>query len=480
MTVSAVPAPLARVELARDARTTLVLPAALGLFGIGLVAVAVLFLGGPAMFGTAALGVLVAGFGAWIALRTRSLRLVVETDYLHLTGIRVDRRYHLAHGDLKRVATAGPTGVRLRTRPSTLGLGMGRTTLGVDEHVEVIRLGATPSVILVPTERGRVAVAPASEAVLVQALMGAARTRAERPALRPAPVVGPMGPPLGPIGAAISPVGTAAASSVIGPVSSASAAVPGTSPLGVPPLRPPVAPAASPAAPPAAVQPRPMTGIERMALEERMATERRTALTGARSEQAAASLASMAAINPRVAAAPASALPVSRPWRASPPPTATTVPVPTPGATIAAVATAATAAGAAAAATRAVPATLTAGTPARRLFKAIPRTIPRALPRRRPARPMAWRISRPTVGAELALLATPLVGAGVVWILATIVSGTGPGTDGLDPIGAALLLCGPIAMLAVWLARSRWPRLAGLSSVAAVISLALVARALIG
>ncbi len=93
---------------------------------------------------------------------------------------------------------------------------------------------------------------------------------------------------------------------------------------------------------------------------------------------------------------------------------------------------------------------------------------------------MAWRISRPTLGAELALLATPLVGAGVVWILATIVNGTGPGTDGLDPIGAALLLCGPIAVLAVWLARSRWPRLAGLSSVAAVISLALVARALIG
>ena len=52
----------------------------------------------------------------------------------------------------------------------------------------------------------------------------------------------------------------------------------------------------------------------------------------------------------------------------------------------------------------------------------ISRTLPRALPRRRPARPMAWRISRPTLGAELALLATPLVGAGIFWILATIVT----------------------------------------------------------
>jgi hypothetical protein len=92
---------------------------------------------------------------------------------------------------------------------------------------------------------------------------------------------------------------------------------------------------------------------------------------------------------------------------------------------------------------------------------------------------MAWREARPTLGEELALFGAPLVGAGIVWLLAAIV-GTAPGTDGLDPVGAALLLCGPIALLAVFLARGRWPRLAGLSSVAAVIALALVARAVIG
>jgi hypothetical protein len=37
-----------------------------------------------------------------------------------------------------------------------------------------------------------------------------------------------------------------------------------------------------------------------------------------------------------------------------------------------------------------------------------------------------------------------------------------------------------VAVLAIFLARTRWPRLAGLSSLAAVLALALVARAVIG
>ena len=161
---SAVAAPLARVELARDARTTLVLPALLVGLGMvlvgGSVALFIGAIGGPAMVLVAGLGAVLAGLGVWIWLRTRSLRLVVEADYLHLTGIRVDRRYHLARGDLKRVAAEGVSGVGLRRRRSTL-LGVGPATLGGGERIEVIRLGATPSVVLVPTELGRVAVAPA-------------------------------------------------------------------------------------------------------------------------------------------------------------------------------------------------------------------------------------------------------------------------------------------------------------------------------
>jgi hypothetical protein len=77
------------------------------------------------------------------------------------------------------------------------------------------------------------------------------------------------------------------------------------------------------------------------------------------------------------------------------------------------------------------------------------------------------------------MLGAPLVGAAAVWAIA-VFAGTRPAEDGLDPIGFALLLCGPVAALAAFLARSRWPRLAGLTSVAAAISLGLVVRALIG
>jgi hypothetical protein len=92
---------------------------------------------------------------------------------------------------------------------------------------------------------------------------------------------------------------------------------------------------------------------------------------------------------------------------------------------------------------------------------------------------MAWRATRPTLGREIALLAAPLLLAGVVWFMAALVGATATG-EGLDPLNFALLLCGPVAVLAIFLARTRWPRLAGLSSLAAVLALALVARAVIG
>jgi energy-converting hydrogenase Eha subunit E len=92
---------------------------------------------------------------------------------------------------------------------------------------------------------------------------------------------------------------------------------------------------------------------------------------------------------------------------------------------------------------------------------------------------MARRITWPELPPNVVLVATPLVGALASWLLAVIL-GDAPGASGMDPVAAALLLCGPIAGLAVFLAYNRWPRLAGLSSVSAMIALLLVARALIG
>jgi hypothetical protein len=451
MTVSATTAPGGAVTLARDRRTTLGpgLLVLLGLVVIGLgVAAGVLVGPGVPMAVLLLIGAVLAVVGGWVILRIRSLRLRVEPDYLHLTGMGVDRRYHLAKGSLARVASAG---LARRRRPSLLGSAVGPATLG-DETVELIRLGATPSVILIPTEQGRVALAAAAEDELVQTLMAAARTREER----------------APVAATVISAPAALAPAAVAPAAMAAAAV---------------APVPAPAPRPAQPEPpaRPLTGIERMALEEKMAEERRAALTGARSEQAAASLATAAALSPPAPptvfvppAPPPIAAPVAAP-APEPPPTAEAG-SPEVAALFGEAAPAAAPAAALAPAVAAPPplAPAATATPATSAPSRI--SLPRGLPRRRP---MATRVERPIFTVDLAVLAAPLVGAGAVWFLAAATEAI-PTDQGLDPIGAALLLSGPVAMLAVFLARSRWPRLAGLTSVSALIALALVARALIG
>jgi hypothetical protein len=448
----AAPAPLARVRLARDARTQFAFPGLLFLVGAAIVVLGVVAWLTGAVPAAAAVLVGVIGIGtqatgAGLALRIRSLRLAVEPDYLHLTGIRVDRRYHLAPGNLARVASGGVTRGR---RPQALGRAVGRATLRTTgESIELIQLGATPSVIVVPTERGRVALAAAAEGELVEALMAAARTRAARPA--PAAAAGPTAATAS-TSATVATAATAATAQGVPAPAAALMPAPGAV-AAAPPVAPPRPP--EPAAPP-----RPLTGIERMALEEKLAQDRLAAFSGARTEQAAASLtASSAAMT--APGRPAIAFPpVSPPVAPVPAPAISTPPPSTP------LAPAASASMAAPVAADAAPRTL-------------PRALPRALPRRRPLRPMARRVARPSLGPDLAILGVPLVGAAVVWAIA-VFAGSRPAADGLDPIGFALLLCGPAAVLAAFLARSRWPRLAGLTSVAAVITLGLVVRALIG
>jgi hypothetical protein len=453
VTVSAAVPGATRIALARDARTSLGLPAVLLLVGALLVvlAAAAVLLQLPTFLALVLVlaGLGVAGGGIWVLLRIRSLRLAVEPDYLHLTGRGVDRRYHLAKGSLARVGSAGVVKGR---RTSSLGRTVGPAHLPSGEGVELIQLGRTPSVILVPTERGRVALAPAREDELIQALMEAAKSREER---------GPT--------AAAEP----AAAANVAPTAPTAPTIPAAA------VAAPPAPMATPPAPIAPA--RPLTGIERMALEEKMAEERRAAATGARTEQAAAGFATAAALSPPARPAvpyqplPAPVPPITPP--PAPPVGATPTPVaeaeapasvpavvaptpPPPAAALAPVAAAAAVEGAA--------------TPA-----PVIQRFPRALPRRRPLRPTAAPLGRPILTADMGLMIAPLVAAGAVWFLAAVTEAA-PGGEGLDPLGAALLLCGPIALLAVFLARSRWPRLAGLTSVSALIALALVARALIG
>lgn len=446
MSLSATAAPLARVALARDPRRMLAAPALLVLFGAATAALGTI-LGGAVLFGLVAVGGAVIAIGLWLAIRILSLRLLVEPDYLHLKGVGTDRRYHLVRGDMNRIATAGPRKVNLRVRLGSLGWAVGRTALAAGESVEVIRLAATPTVILVPTERGRVAVAVASETDFVDALRAAAHTRAERR-----------------ISAAGAPLAATPTPAQPAPARPSAPAFPPAPALrGAPTFEPMPAPQPPPAFE-RPTQPRPLTGIERMWLEDRLARERRAAIAGARDEQAAAGFtASVAALTP----AGATVVP--------------SVPPPIPALTAA---TASAAVVSAAVASTVVP-TVSAlpAAPAAAAATATPsapsRTFPRVIPRRRPSRAMARRATRPDLTPGLVLIGTPLVGALFSWLLA-LVTGATPGQAGLDPLAAALLLCGPVAALAIFLAHGRWPRLAGLSSVAAILALLLVARSVIG
>ena len=450
MSLSATAAPLARVALARDPRRMLAAPALLVLLGAATAALGPI-VAGAVLFGLVAVGGAVIAIGLWLAIRILSLRLMVEPDYLHLRGVGTDRRYHLVRGDMNRLATAGPRKVNLRVRLGSLGWAVGRTALAAGESVEVIRLAATPSVILVPTERGRVAVAVASEADFVDALRAAAHTRAERR-------ISAAGAPL----AIPAPAGQPAPALPPAPAFPSAPALRGA---------PTFEPMPAPQPPPAferPTQPRPLTGIERMWLEDRLARERRAAITGARDEQAAASFtASVAALTPAGATVVPS-VPAPAP-----------IPVPTAAVASAAVVSAAVAS-TVVPAVSAIPAAATAAAADAAATPSAPsRTFPRVIPRRRPSRTMARRVARPDLTPGLVLIGTPLVGALFSWLLA-LVTGATPGQAGLDPLAAALLLCGPVAALAIFLAHSRWPRLAGLSSVAAILALMLVTRSVIG
>jgi hypothetical protein len=422
MTATAAPMRVAEIALARNTLRVLAVPGLLVVLGLALAGLGLGLVGEATGLAMAVLGAIVGIGGALLALRAMTVQLFVEVDYLHLKAIGLDRRYHLAPGQLSRLATTGPRRVKLGAAlPGTPRL-TSHAALPAGERIEVIRFGATPSVVLVPTEGGRVAVAARSESELVEALMVASHTRAMRPAA--APAVGPA-----------APSAQAAAPAAVASTPTAATTVPMPATVAAVVALP--APVAAPA-PPA----RPLTGIERMWMEERLVQERRAALTGARDEQAAASMsAASAALSPA---------------RVSP------VPLPSQVAVVAAVAV-----------PRAAPA------PPPRIAVttvAVPRV---SRPRRRP-RPQARRVVATTaLSRNLLLLAAPLLGALAIWIVSVVIGPPSQAT-GLDPMGAALILSGPIAVLAIWMAQSRWPRLAGLTSVAALVALLLVGRALIG
>jgi hypothetical protein len=260
-----------RIRLARSLPRLLATPFVLGLAGIAAILAGLGLGGGPAGWALVGLGAFVAVTAVVLALLLLSVRLDVEASAVRLSWFGGRRRYPLVPGPVTRVPLRGPRASRLRPRIGALGWGIGSARLRDEEDIELIRLAPTASAILVPTERGRVAIAAEREEELLEALARAAQARQRQ---------GPM--------AALAPEPQ-------------------------PERQPEPPPEPAPPEPDLDDAPTALTGIERALLEERLARERDEAvraaedarMAAAQAEAVAASTATGEADVPAAAAAPA-------------------------------------------------------------------------------------------------------------------------------------------------------------------------------
>ncbi len=254
------------VRLARDRVRLFAAPAAFFLAAAGAVAGGLLA-GGPAGISLVALGGVAALAAAYLTALVSSYRLLVEPGALKLRWLGGEHRYRLVRGPVTRVAVRGREAAALHPRFGALGWAVGPAVLRGDEPIELIRLSVRTALIVVPTDRGRLAIAAADERELLTSLTSAVRLRERLDEI--------------------------------------------ASRRGLP-----AATAIAPAAPAQPAAPRVLTGIERTLIEQRLAAERAAT-------QAAAQAAARAAVESEQAAAPTAV--VAEPAPAiiiGPPPTA--------------------------------------------------------------------------------------------------------------------------------------------------------------
>jgi hypothetical protein len=252
---------IAPIRLARSPLRLLIAPLVLDFCGGAAIAAATLLAGGSGLALGIAGGIVVV-LAAYLLVLLLSIRLDVEVATLYLHWIGGARRYTLARGPVTRVTVSGREAA-IRPRFGAFGWALGRATLRGTEPIDLVRLASVPTVILVPTDRGRLGIAPASEAELLAALTAAARVkqRLDEVAARARGIALPV------------------------PGLSGSSAVPAAR------------------MPARAEAPRMLTGIERTRLEQRLAAERAAALAAAEEERRAANEAAFRASQEAAAAA---------------------------------------------------------------------------------------------------------------------------------------------------------------------------------
>jgi hypothetical protein len=250
--------PIAPIPLARSPGRLLTPPSILLLAG-GVAVAGGVQLGNLTGIGLVAAGLVVVALSIALATMLLSVRLDVEIATLRLRWLGGERRYTLVRGPVTRVALRGGEAARLRPRFGALGWALGRARLRGNEIVDVVRLSPSASMILVPTDRGRVGVAPASEQQLLAALAAAARIQQRLDEV----------------------AGRARAFTASGQEEHAAAVVPAPEPQAI------ALPISAPSDDGPAAMRRLLTGIERTLLEERLAADRAAALLAAEAERQA-------------------------------------------------------------------------------------------------------------------------------------------------------------------------------------------------
>jgi len=234
--------PIARIRLARSLPRLLLVPLVVALAGAAAIVAGLFAVGGPTGIALAVLGGIAATGALGASAVLLSVRLEVEESAVGLTWLGGERIYPLSPGPVTRVRLRGENSSRIRARTGAMGWALGRARLRDEEEIEVVRLAPTRTAILVPTERGRLAIAAANDDLLLDALSRAARARQRLEALSD----------------------RVYAPAVIGPA----------------PVEPPEAAQASEPT----ETPDVLTGIERALLEQRLAEERVAADVAARVE----------------------------------------------------------------------------------------------------------------------------------------------------------------------------------------------------
>jgi hypothetical protein len=174
--VSSRPPPLATIRLDRSLPRLPAVPLVMIAAGIAGV-VAGVVQGGALGIGLVVLGAVVGILGLIGGLVLTSVGLEVEEAQIRVHWLGGERRYPLARGAVTRVTVSGPQASALQPRFGALGWALGPARLRGEETIDTVRLAPAPTMILVPTERGRLAIAPHSEAELLEALSEAAQVR---------------------------------------------------------------------------------------------------------------------------------------------------------------------------------------------------------------------------------------------------------------------------------------------------------------